>query len=132
MRAGGHHAGILEADDRRSAGPTRIVVLIDEDSGSRRSIAIALEAAGYHVLTAATLADGIQLVRLRRSHALVLHFDTSEAAGCGMREFVRAPTKDVPLALLLVARPCNPGALAAQLRSLWDQQGGGDCGNDGL
>ena len=131
MRAGGK-AGLLEANDRRSTDPIRIVVLIDADSDSSESLAIALEDEGYHVLTAATIADGIQLARRRRSHALVLHLDTSEANGCGMREFARAPTKDTPLALLLVARPCDPGALAAQLRSLWNQQRGGDCGNDGL
>lgn len=132
MRAGGHKAGLLEADDRRSTGPKRIVVLIDADSDSSDSIAIALEHEGYHVLTAGTIADGIQIVRARRSHALVLHLDTSEADGCGMREFARAPTKATPVALLLVAKPCDPGALTAQLRSLWDRQRGGDCGNDDL
>jgi DNA-binding response OmpR family regulator len=110
-------------DDRRSTGRTKIVVLIDADSDSSDSIATALEDEGYHVLTAGTIADGIQLLQTRRSHALVLHFDTSGADGCGIREFARAPTKDIPVALLLVAKPCDPGALAAQLRSLWDQQG---------
>ena len=125
MRAGEHLAGLLEADDRRTTGPKRIVVLIDPDSETGDALAIALEDEGYHVLTAGTIADGIQLIQTRRSHALVLHFDTSEADGCGVREFARAPTKDTPLALLLVAKPCDPGALAAQLRSLWNQQRGG-------
>jgi CheY-like chemotaxis protein len=128
---GGYNAGILAADERRSSGPKRILVLIDPDSETGDALAIALEYEGYHVLTAGTIADGIQLVQTRRSHALILHFDTSEADGCGMREFARGPTKDVPLALLLVAKPCDPDALAAQLRSLWNQQGS-DCGNDGL
>jgi DNA-binding NtrC family response regulator len=132
MGAGAHQVGLLEANDRRSTGPKRVVVLIDADADSSDSVAIALEDEGYHVLTAGTIADGIQLVQTRRSHALVLHLDTSEANGCGMREFARAPTKDTPVALLLVAKPCDPGALAAQLRSLWDQQCGGNGGNDGL
>ena len=131
MRAGGHKAGLLEADDRRSTGPKRIVVLIDADSDSSDSIAIALEHEGYHVLTAGTIADGIQIVRARRSHALVLHLDTSEGADTACATS-RAPTKATPVALLLVAKPCDPGALTAQLRSLWDRQRGGDCGNDDL
>jgi DNA-binding response OmpR family regulator len=121
MSAGGHHAATL--DDRRSTGPTKIVVLIDADPDSSDSVAIALEDGGYHVLTAGTIADGIQLLQTRRAHALVLHFDTSEAGGCGIREFARAPSKDAPMALLLVAKPCDPDLLAAQLRSVWDQPG---------
>jgi DNA-binding NtrC family response regulator len=129
MGGGAHEAGRFETHDRRSTRPKRIVVLIDADADSSDSIAIALENEGYHVLTAGTIADGIQLVHTRRSHALVLHLDTSEADGCGMREFARAPTNDTPVALVLVSRPCDPGALAAQLRLLWEHNAVVNCGN---
>jgi DNA-binding NtrC family response regulator len=132
MGGGAHEAGRFERHDRRSTGPKRVVVLIDADADSSDSIAVALEDEGYHVLTAGTIADGIQLVHTRRSHALVLHLNTSETDGCGMREFARAPTKNTPVALLLVAKPCDLGALSAQLRSLWHEQRGGDCGYDSL
>lgn len=118
-----------------------IVVVIDDDPGTADSLALALEAEGYHVLTAQDGVEAIELVNARKPHAIVSNLLLPRLDGWNVCEFLRShpAMQNLPVVLLtdtfgpaarsragllgasLVAKRCDPRVLAAFLGELLGQ-----------
>jgi DNA-binding response OmpR family regulator len=112
-----------------------IVVVVDDDPGTTESLALALEAEGYHAPTAQDGVEAIELVNARRPHAIISNLLLPRLDGWNVCEFLRSQPalQNVPVVLLtetfgpatqsrawllgalLVAKPCDPRILAALL-----------------
>jgi DNA-binding response OmpR family regulator len=120
-------------------------VFIDEDSRTCDRVACRLEADGYHVLTAADLLQGLELVKVRTPDAVVWSHGVTEDNRCALCDFVRSqlPPQTRPilrcggsshgrdrrakagyLGVALVHTSSDPGQLATVLDELFPRTDG--------
>jgi response regulator RpfG family c-di-GMP phosphodiesterase len=105
--------------DRRSRRRKRIVVFGDGHSHTCDRIARELEAHDYHVLTAESPVEGMQLIRVRRPDAVVWSDGGTEDHGWAVCQFVRSHLPAQTPVVLRCSAPSPDGdskAKAANLR----------------
>jgi CheY-like chemotaxis protein len=90
------------------------VLLIDDNSGSRESVARILRQHGYTALTATTAAEGLALIRSHTVHIVLADVRLPDGSGIDVLRTIRSEGDTVPF--VLIAGFATTGAVVAAFR----------------
>lgn len=99
--------------------PTALILVIEDDHDGRRSVAEAMEEAGYTAVTAATGANGIRLFQEQAFDAVLSDIRLPDLDGQKVQERLRAINAEVPV-LLMTAYGTVSAAVAALKAGAYD------------